>query len=177
MVTEPGQPEMASEPNQRGVQHEARHIAITTGAQFVQSVAAEIFKQTIVANAAGVAAILAYLANRKVQEPVLLVWSAGFFLSGVALGLFACLLTYTQANAVLKKMMKATIHGQSFRLGFVHTWMGRLGVFFCWLGVVAFIGGASFAALGLYEPLLENITTFSESEVQESGEILETAVL
>ena len=52
---------------------ETRHIALTVGAQFAQSIASEIFKQTIVANAAGVAAILAYLANREVDSPFLLV--------------------------------------------------------------------------------------------------------
>lgn len=132
---------------------EARQVALTVGAQFAQSVASEIFKQTIVANAAGVAAILAYMANRPVDNPSLLISSAGFFLAGVALGLLACLFTYTQTNAVLKEMMLAMSNGATYKLSRFHLWLGRAGVFFCWLGVGVFIVGALLAAAGLYEPL------------------------
>lgn len=138
-------------------QHEARQVALNVGAQFAQSIASEIFKQTIVANAAGVAAILTYLSNRKVEDPILLICSAGFFLSGVAFGLLACLFTYTQTNSVLKKMMKAVTEGQGYKIGFVQKWMGRFGVWFCWFGVAAFVIAAVLAAIGLYEPLLSNL--------------------
>lgn len=142
---------------------EARQVALTVGAQFAQSIASEIFKQTIVANAAGVAAILAYLANRQVGDPALLITSAGFFLAGVALGLIACLFTYTQTNAVLKEMMLATSRGGAYKLSRFHLWLGRGGVVFCWLGVGAFVVGAVLAAVGLYEPLSHVLPLSSSS--------------
>lgn len=133
---------------------EARLIALNIGAEFTQTIASEIFKQTIVANAAGVAAILAYLSNKKVEDPFLLVCAAGCFLLGVALALMACLLTYTQATSLLKKMMGTFLTGKGFKPNLLLVIMGRMGIIFCWLGVLAFITGAVLAAIGLYEPLL-----------------------
>ncbi len=133
---------------------EARLLALSVGAQFAQSMASEIFKQAIVANAAGLAAVLAYLANRKVVDAVPLIWSAGFFLAGVAAALLACLFTYTQTNSVFKCMMTASAKGEGFSMSRWQIVLGRLAVGLCWAAVTAFVLGGIFAAFGLYNPII-----------------------
>lgn len=133
-----------------------KQLALNVGANFAQSIASETFKQTIVANAAGVAAIVAYLTNAKsIVHPVPFAIAAACFLSGVGASLLALMLTYTHSSRLLAKMLNTAVRGTSYQTNWVDKATGLAGSLFGWIGVILFLVGAGASGFGLYTQFAE----------------------
>jgi len=129
-----------------------KQLALNVGANFAQSIASETFKQTIVANAAGLAAIVAYLSNSKnaIAQPLPLAVAAACFLSGVGVSLLGLMLTYTHSSRLLSKMLSTAVKGVPYRPTRFDRFTGAAGEGFGWLGVTLFLIGAACSGYGLY---------------------------
>lgn len=131
-----------------------RQMVLNVGANFAQSIASETFKQTVFANAAGLAALLAYVANKKPDNAVLLVAAAGVFLFGVGSTLLGMMFTYMNTSRLLAKMLKTVTKGDKYAPDRIDRVTGFLGDFFGWSGICAFCVGACLGGYGLYTELI-----------------------
>ena len=109
-------PTKADEANDKSSLLPYQQMALNVGANFAQSIASETFKQTVFANAAGLAALLAYLANKSPDNAAVLALGAGLFLVGVSSTLLGLMFTYVNTSRVLRKMLRSVTKGISSHL-------------------------------------------------------------